>query len=341
MKESPVYKMPAEWERHQRTLVSWPVKDSMNYPEKYDGICKGYEEIIRAIAEFEPVTIMINQEDAGLAEIMNNRNMTFLAVGHNDAWLRDNGPTFVYDKSGGLSGINWLFNAWGEKYEKWDDDNLAASKILKHYKIPCVDAPLVMEGGSFHTDGEGTLLTTEECLLNSNRNPLLSKREIEDNLKKFLGVKKIIWLKNGLSGDETDGHVDNIACFARPGEIIMQVCEDPEDENYHITKINREILERERDALGRSFQIIPIQPPPKRIFQGKRLTLSYLNFFIVNGGIILPVFGDDANRTDEMAAEALGRVFPNRKIRKIDGMKIVIEGGNVHCITQQMPEVDR
>ena len=194
-----------------------------------------------------------------------------------------------------------------------------------------------MEGGSLHVDGEGTVITTEECLLNPNRNPELSREEVEENLKKFLNVRKVIWLKRGLDGDETDGHVDNIACFAAPGKVILQVCDDPSDENYAITQENLRILAEETDAKGRKLDIVRIPQPPKAMFEDSRLTLSYLNFYFVNGGIVLPVFGGPAAEADREAERILQATFPGRKIRTVDGMAIIKEGGNVHCTTQQMP----
>jgi agmatine deiminase len=194
-----------------------------------------------------------------------------------------------------------------------------------------------MEGGSLHTDGEGTLLTTEECLLNPNRNPDLTREQIETYLKQYLNIQKVIWLKRGLSGDETDGHVDNIACFAAPGKIIMQTCDDPSDENYNITLENLEILNNSTDAKGRKLEIIQINQPPRADYEGERLTLSYLNFYFVNAGIILPTFGGNAADADKKAEEILSLAFPDRKIRAVDGIEVIKEGGNVHCTTQQMP----
>lgn len=335
------FKMPPEWAIHGQTFVSWPIKDSMCYPDNYDNVCKGYYDIIMAIAEFEPVTVIVNPEDMeNTKKLFSQSNINLMSLSHNDAWIRDNGPTFVL-KEGGIAGINWEFNAWGGKYSPWDLDNNVASEILKDLDIEKYDAQLIMEGGSIHVDGEGTLLTTEECLLNPNRNPNLSKEQIEDTLKNYLGLEKVIWLKRGLSGDETDGHVDNIACFAHPSKIILQVCNDKNDENYEISQENIDILKNERDALGRKIEIIPIHQPPKTYYNDKRLTLSYLNFYFVNGGIILPVFGGNAENTDKMAEEVLQRTFPNRRIKKVDGMSIIGEGGNVHCTTQQMPALFR
>ncbi|MEF3302434.1 agmatine deiminase family protein [Paenibacillus sp. GYB003] len=332
------YSMPAEWAKHERTFLSWPVRQSMVYPDHYERVAEGYAQIAEAIAEFEPVTVIANPDDA---ERIRGRfagtSVDVLTIPHNDAWFRDNGPTFVVREGGGVAGINWRFNAWGGKYAPWDLDDAVAPKVLEHYGVERFDAPLVMEGGSLHVDGEGTLLTTEECLLNPNRNPDMTREQIEDALKRYLNVSKVIWLKRGLSGDETDGHVDNIACFAAPGKVLMQVCSDPEDDNYAITQENLRVLAEATDAKGRKLEVVPIEQPPMATYEDSRLTLSYLNFYFVNGGIILPVFGGAAARTDRLAEQTLQALYPERRIRTVDGMAIIREGGNVHCTTQQMP----
>jgi agmatine deiminase len=196
---------------------------------------------------------------------------------------------------------------------------------------------MVLEGGSIHVDGEGTLLSTKECLLNSNRNPKLTQSEIEAVIKEELNISTFIWLNNGLDGDETDGHIDNIACFAKPGVILIQTCHDKGNPNYSITKECLDILSKAKDAQGRKVSIIEIPNPPIRYYQGKSLTLSYLNFYLVNDGLILPIFGGDAKESDKQAEEVLHSVYPDRQIVKINGMGLIKEGGNVHCITQQMP----
>ncbi|MGG6311403.1 agmatine deiminase family protein [Paenibacillus macerans] len=335
------YTMPAEWAPHERTFISWPVRESMVYPERYAEVCDGYAEFITAIAEFEPITVVVNPDDlekvqGRFGQSPNQDRISFLPIEHNDAWLRDNGPTFLVNGEGELAGVNWGFNAWGGKYSPWDLDDAVAPQILQAMGVKQFDAPLVLEGGSIHTDGEGTLLTTEECLLNVNRNPRLSREEIESAVKNFVNVDQIIWLKRGLSGDETDGHVDNVACFAAPGKVILQVCDDPSDDNYAITQENIAILSAAVDARGRKLEIVPIPQPPQAFYEDSRLTLSYLNFYFVNGGIILPVFGGAAAETDRQAAKVLSETFPDRKIRTVDGMAIIGEGGNVHCTTQQM-----
>lgn len=336
------YKMPAEWAKHLRTYVAWPVQASMCYPEDYARVCLGYAEIIQAIAEFEPVTVIGNPADAGeLTRLFAaNERIEFLYIAHNDAWLRDNGPAFLVQDSGKIAGVNWRFNAWGGKYAPWDLDDQVAPQMLGALGVERFDAPLVLEGGSIHVDGEQTLLTTEQCLLNPNRNPELSREQIEEILRQFLNIRKVIWLKNGWAGDETDGHIDNVACFVGPGKILMQVCSDPEDENYAISQETLKILREETDARGREFELFTIEQPPKLgdPATGKRYTLSYLNFYFVNGGVILPVFGGEAAARDRLAVRTLSELFPARRIRTVNGQAIIREGGNVHCISQQLPE---
>ncbi|WP_310550525.1 agmatine deiminase family protein [Paenibacillus glufosinatiresistens] len=333
------YSMPAEWAEHERTFISWPVQASICYPGSYASVCEGYAGIIRAIAEFEPVTVIVNPEEAEqVRHLLDFPNVELMPIEHSDAWLRDNGPTFLTGPEGKLAGVNWKFNAWGGKYSPWDLDDKVAPQILERLHIDRFDAPIVMEGGSIHTDGEGTLLTTEECLLNPNRNPGLGVGDIEEYLHKFTGARKVIWLKRGLSGDETDGHVDNIACFIGPGKVLIQICDDPADENYAIAQENLRILEEAVDARGRKLEIHTIQQPPRADHEDSRLTLSYLNFYFVNGGIVLPVFGGAAEAADRLAEAKLQELFPDRVIRTIDGLAVITEGGNVHCTTQQMPK---
>lgn len=331
------YKMPAEWAPHERTFIEWPVKASLVYPDNYKEVCEGYAEVIRAISKFEPVTVIVNSDDAPLAKTFCGNAAEFEVIEHNDAWCRDNGPTFVYDETGNRVGVDWQFNAWGEKYTPYDLDDAMAGTLLERLKIQRLRAPIILEGGSIHTDGEGTLLSTEECLLNPNRNALLNRSAIESILNDYLGVTHFIWLKDGLFGDETDGHIDNVACFAKPGVILIQTCRDPEDPNYARSRSHLRSLKTARDAAERKIEIVEIPQPPARYYRGERLTLSYLNFYLVNGGLILPVFSGEASVADEAAEAILKRVFEGREIVKIDGMKLIKEGGNVHCITQQMP----
>lgn len=330
------YKMPAEWSTHACTFMEWPV-DREQWPDIYDDAIKAYAEIAGAIARFEPVTMLVSPGLIKEASALCGPGVSILEMPHDDSWMRDNGPTFVVNHRGELTGINWIFNAWGGKFN-WEKDDRIAPELLKHLGIPCFNAPIVLEGGSIHVDGEGTLLTTEECLLNKNRNPRLSKEEIEEILKQYLGVEKIIWLKKGLYGDETDGHIDNVACFARPGVLLAHKCSDSNEPNYEVLKENLSILEHFTDARGRKLEVIKIELPPARYFGGNRLTLSYINFYFVNGGIIVPVFGGDCEETDRKALSVLKKTFPDREVVAVDGMPVIKGGGNVHCITQQMPD---
>ncbi len=333
------FAMPAEWDRHERTLSAWPVRASMIHPDNFDVTCQAYADVVRAIAEFEPVSVIVDEDTAALAQqLCGGGNVEYMTIPHNDAWIRDNGPTMLLNKKRQLVGVNWRFNAWGEKYPDFELDNLVAPAVLKQLAMPCFDSTIVLEGGSIHVDGAGTLLTTEECLLHQSRNKHLNRADIEAELKRTLNVTSIVWLKRGLHGDETDGHVDNLACFARPGVILMQACDDDDDPNCGIAAENLEILQNATDANGRRFEIVTIPQPPARYYRDTRLTLSYLNFYFVNGGIILPVFGGDAADVDETVVSILQGVFPERKIRTVDGVPLVREGGNVHCITQQVPE---
>lgn len=330
--------MPAEWETHERTFIEWPVKESLVWPDNYEQVVNGYCNVINAIAQFEPVTVIVNDDTYSQAQDkLTGANVSLLNIPHNDAWCRDNGPTFVYDQDNKLAGINWEFNAWGERFSPYDLDNAVAGKILGEIKVPQIDGHIVLEGGSIHVDGQGTLLTTRECLLNKNRNSHLTQEQIEAKIKPLLGVDQIIWLNHGLYGDETDGHIDNIACFIKPGVVLIQTCQDPQDPNYQISQENLEILRNSRDALNRQLEIIEIEQPPARYYKDIRLTLSYLNYYIVNKGIILPVFNEDAKSTDKKAVELLAKLYPDHQIVTVDGMDLIKEGGNVHCITQQMP----
>lgn len=338
MIEKKDYYMPAEWELHERTFIEWPIKDALIWPNNYKKVCRTYAEIANAIASCEPVTLIVNHDTLKEATSYCKDNVTYLCIPHNNAWCRDNGPTFVLNKHKRRAGINWKFNAWGEKYAPYDLDDKVASAVLAAHDIPLFNAPLVLEGGSIHVDGCGTLLTTKECLLNKNRNASLSQEEIETYLKEYLHISKIIWLDHGLFGDETDGHIDNVACFVAPHTVMIQSCYDKNDPNYAIFMENKKILEQATDAMGNTLEIIEIPAPPARFYEGERLTLSYLNFYFVNGGIVLPIFGEDATFTDKQAEEILQKTFPNRNIIPVNTIDLITEGGNIHCITQQMPK---
>lgn len=333
---SPALSMPAEWEPHQRTFMAWPCRASLwGSAAALQRARAAYAAIARAIARFEPVTMIANPGHAAAAAAACGEAVSISAYEIDDSWMRDTGPTFVRDGQGGLAGVQWRFNGWGGKYIPHDKDAAAATALLRDLGKVCHMAPLVAEGGALHVDGAGTLLTTEQCLLNPNRNPGMRRSDIEEVLKALLGVRTIIWLEQGLFGDETDGHIDNAACFAAPGRVLLQGCDDPDDPNHAISADNLARLRSARDASGNRLEIMQLPAPrTRRDEQGRRLISSYVNFYLTNGGLIMPAFDDPA---DLAARELLGAAFPGREIVQLPALDIVAGGGGIHCITQQMP----
>lgn len=330
--------MPPEWHEKQRTFMEWPARKAI-WDNGLDGAKKAYSNVANAISEFEPVTMIINTgEEKEVGKLLSSQ-VGILEISHDDSWFRDNGPTFVFYENG-LSAVCWKFNSWGEKFLPFDKDAAVAPKLLDHLKIKGQKSDIVMEGGSFHVDGCGTLLSTKECLLNPNRNKNLTQDQIENELSKFLGVKNFIWLNKGVFGDEdTDGHVDNLACFVNEKMIVIQSCYDSNDDNYPRFNENIEILRRANSLLPKKHEIVEIEQPPARFIGNKRQALSYINYYPVNGGIILPVFGNEAKKHDKNAESKLKEYYPGRQVIPIDGSVIITGGGNIHCITQQMPKL--
>lgn len=328
--------MPAEWEPHQRTFMAWPCRDKLwGSPPAMERARLAYATVARAITRFEPVTMIARPEHMGAAAAICGADVTVISHEIDDSWMRDTGPTFVRDGQGGLAGVQWRFNGWGGKYVPHDRDAGIATALLRDLGLACHAAPLFAEGGALHVDGAGTLVTTEQCLLNPNRNPAMSRIDVEAVLKDMLGVHKVIWLEQGLSGDETDGHIDNVVCFAAPGRVILQGCDDPADANYAIVADNRARLKAARDARGMQLEIVELPAPRARLDnRGDRLTLSYVNFYLTNGGLIMPAFDDPA---DAPAQQILAAAFPGRMIVQLPALDIVQGGGGIHCITQQMP----
>ncbi|MGH8486459.1 MAG: agmatine deiminase, partial [Pseudomonas sp.] len=284
-------------------------------------------------------------------------NIRVVEISNDDAWVRDTGPTFVINNSGEVRGVDWGFNAWGGfeggLYSPWNRDEQVASKVLEMERCQRYHTEgFVLEGGSIHVDGEGTLITTEECLLNHNRNPHLNREQIEAVLRDHLAVDTIIWLPDGLFNDETDGHVDNVCCYVRPGEVLLAWTDDPQDPNYARCHAALEVLQNSRDAKGRTFTVhkMPIPGPlyateeecagvdPVAGTQERnpsvRLAGSYVNFLIVNGGIIAPSFDDPK---DAEARAILAGIFPEHEVVMIPGREMLLGGGNIHCLTQQQP----
>jgi agmatine deiminase len=327
--------MPAEWEPHARCWMAWPCRKE-TWGDGLEAAEKAYAEVARTIAEFEPVTMVCNPGDATEASLACGQGVEILPLEIDDSWTRDTGPTFLVDRKGRLGAVNWRFNAWGEVYRHYRHDAELARRIADRVRAERFDAPFVLEGGSIHTDGEGTLLVTEDCLLNPNRNPSMSKEQIEAGLREHLGVSKVIWLAGGLEDDVTDGHVDNVACFVRPGMVLALSEEDPSDGNYAVLEENIDCLSDETDAKGRQLKVVRVPQPKRRLHDGRRLALSYINFYIANGAVIMPAF--EASQ-DDRAYRVIRELFPDRRVIQVAAAEILTGGGGIHCITQQQPAV--
>jgi agmatine deiminase len=354
------YLMPGEFEPHWGCIMIWPKRPG-SWPFGAKEARKAFAEIAEAIADSEHVVMLAEADVIDSARELLSDRIQVVLMESDDAWARDTGPTFVVNQRRHVRGINWQFNAWGGEvdglYADWRKDDLVAGQFLDAFGYETYDAShFVLEGGSIHSDGQGTILVTESCLLSPGRNPSLTKLEIEEQLKNYLGAKKIIWLPYGIYQDETNEHVDNVCAFVRPGEVILAWTDDKDDPQYEMSLADLKILEQETDAKGNHF-IIHKLPIPKKpvcikpeelsgfIFEpgedmreaGERLAASYVNFYISNGGVIVPQFGDEH---DKVALKLLGECFPERKIYPIYARDIIVGGGNIHCITQQIPEGD-
>ena len=330
------FSMPAEWHPHERCWMAWPCHQESWAKIGFDRATKAYALVANSIAQFEPVTMIVNAEDKAAAQELCGKNINFLTLPIDDSWTRDTGCTFLLDNEGKLAGIDWIHNAWGGNYADCTLDQKIAATLIKETKADYFHAPLVMEGGSFHVDGEGTVLTSRECLLNANRNPKLSQKEIETFLCDYLNCEQVIWLNRGLIGDETDGHVDEIATFVAPGKVLCLITEDKNDPNYELLQENLAILSTARDAKGRALEVFTIEQPPATNLNGERLTLSYINFYLANGGIVMPAFGYE--EYDKKAYTLFTKLFPGYELSQIDALDVFAGGGGIHCITQQQPK---
>ena len=336
------YHMPAEWEQHECCWMQWPHDNPEfnSYAEvptwSHFDIEKGriaWSNVANAISNFEQVKMIVHPNNIVNSSKLLNEKVEILSFVNDDAWARDSGAIFLLNKEKKLGGVDWEFNGWG-KFSPYDSDNKIAKFMIEEAKATYFKNDMILEGGSIHTDGKGTLLTTEQCLLNKNRNPELSKEQIEKNLKDYLGVNKIIWLKNG-TDEGTDGHVDNIACFVAPGKILALSCLDKHDSFYDQINENLEILKTSVDSRGRTLEIIELEMSYKRLIPNDNEPSSYINFYIANKGVVMPSFDDE--KADKNAQKIVQKTFPDRKIIVINGIDISMGGGNVHCITQQQP----
>ncbi len=347
--------MPAEFERHAGCWMLWPER-----PDIWRAGAKpaqaAFAAVAAAILTGEPVTVGVSAAQFQNASERLPRGVRVVEISANDAWVRDTGPTVLIDAKGRRRGVDWMFNAWGGldggAYFPWDLDEVVAQKILQVEGLDRYRAPLVLEGGSIHVDGQGTCLVTEECLLNPNRNPQLTRAQIEALLGQYLGVRAVIWLGRGVYLDETDGHIDELACFTSPGHVALTWTDDKTDPQFAISTDALRRLRAARDARGRALTIHKIhQPGPLYMtaaeaaqidvragsrprLAGDRLPASYLNFYVANKTVVMPLFD---KRRDGAAMRTLRRLFPTRRVVGVETREILLGGGNIHCITQQIP----
>jgi agmatine deiminase len=324
----PTRRFPAEWEPHERTLIGWPCRREL-WGETFARARADYATVANTVAEFEPVTMIANPgQDATHARAACSARVEVVEIPLDDSWLRDCGPIYVRDESGRRLAVHFRFNAWGEKFRPWDRDAAAGALIADFLGDEVVEAPMVLEGGSVLGDGAGTLLTTEQCLLNPNRNPSMSRHEIETTLLGCLGARRIVWLGQGLVEDrDTDGHVDLIASFAGPGRALLQTVQ-ASNANFGRGEEN---LERLRSA---GIDVIEVPFLPYTRVAGETLVASYLNLYVCNGAVIVPVCGAE---TDDDALSIIADAFPGREIVPVPGAVLAYGGGGPHCITQQVP----
>ena len=321
--------MPAEWEPHEACLMEWPtVTRGDLWGERFEAAKHDYAEVATTIAGFEPVVMVCDPDQESEAHRMCGAGVQVLPLPIDDSWMRDNGPIFVRDDEGRVALVHFGFNAWGERFHPYDKDAEVPRHIAAYLGMRRYEAPFVLEGGSFLVDGEGTLITTEQCLLNPNRNPTMSREEIEAGLRDFLGAETVVWLGLGHSTDrDTDGHLDGIACVVAPATVALLAPDDHRDPDHERGRENLERLRAARDARGRDFEVRPFQTRPPG-------TVPYLNLYFPNGGVIVPI----ASRPeDEQALEQIANLFPDREMVPVPGETLCFGGGGPHCITQQVP----
>jgi agmatine deiminase len=321
-------RMPAEWEPHERTLMAWPSRTEL-WGAALDDARRDHAAVASAIAAFEPVTVVANPgEQAADARARCAGDVEVLEIPIDDSWLRDSGPIFVRDDAGRRLGVHFRFNGWGERFTPHDRDEAAGGVLAARYGDEVLRAPMVLEGGSICVDGEGTLITTEECLLHPSRNPSMTRGDIEAVLAEHLGAERVVWLGKGLSEDrDTDGHVDLVAAFTRPGEVLLQLA-PPGTEDHERMEDNRARLE----AAGLAVRTLGVLPHVE--VQGERVVASHMNFYLANGAVIVPLSGLE---TDDEAVAAIGAAYPGRETVGVPGAVLAYGGGGPHCITQQVP----
>lgn len=328
------FAMPPAWAPHERCWMAWPCRAEL-WGERMAAARKTCAELARAIAQFEPVTVIARPDLTAEASLQCGRGIPVVTLDHDEAWMRNTGPTFVCDAEGALAGIDWRFNGYGGRSPNFAADAAVAAAICERLKIPRFEAPVVLEGGAFHVDGDGTCLACASSVLDPARNPGHTREQMEAVLSEYLGVGKVIWLERGLEGDRRGGHVENLACFAAPGTVLALTCRDTEPANYEVLSGNLERLKAAHDAQGRQLGVIEIeQPAPRTGADGQPVAASYLNFYLANGAVIMPMFDDPADRP---AYRALATAFPDREIVEIEASDLFYGSGGIHSITQQQP----
>jgi agmatine deiminase len=332
--------MPAEWEPHRGTWLSWPHKEA-SWPGKFEPVPGIFAEMVRWLSPGEEVHINVSDRamEQEVRALLNGHavplaNVSFHHHATNDAWCRDHGPIFVHRPDGSEVILDWGYNAWGDKYPPYDLDDTIPTRIGAELGIPVISPGMILEGGSIEVNGQGTLLTTEACLLNPNRNPSLSREQIESQLRRYLGIRHILWLGDGIEGDDTDGHIDDLTRFVGPRTVVTVVEENPADSNYQPLRENVERLRSMTDQDGAPLEIVTL-PMPRPLYQDdQRLPASYANFYIGNQVVLLPAY--DPPR-DAEAQTTLQRLFPDRPVVPIDCTDLVWGLGAFHCVTQQWP----
>jgi len=326
--------MPAEGDPHEGCLIAWPTREDL-WGSVLDRARREYADVATAVARFEPVTIVAHPGAADEVRAMVEADVTVVEVPIDDSWVRDSGPIFVVDEAGGRAAVDFRFNSWGERFLPYDKDAAMTELLLSRLGVERLPSDLVLEGGAITVDGRGTLITTEQCLLNPNRNPGRGREEIEAELGARLGVSKVIWLPYGhLEDEHTDGHVDGVCAFARPGVVVIQSCEDPAHPDFERMRSNRAVLEGAVDARGGGFELVELPYYPRVEVGGQMTTVSYLNFYLANGGVVVPIAGHDL---DDEALDRIAAAFPERQVVGVPAATISYGGGGVHCITQQVP----
>lgn len=333
--------MPPEWDAHEATWLAWP-HNGDTWPGKLEGVAHIWTEILRALTPHEKVHLLVcdRAEEEGvmrrIESIPSRSNVIVHRIPTNDAWMRDAGPVFITRAAGEprQAITHWGYNAWGGKWPPFDKDQKIPGRVARRLRLPVFRPGMILEGGSIDVNGRGTLLTTEACLLNPNRNPGFTREQIEQKLKDFLGVSHILWLYAGMVGDDTDGHVDNLARFVSPDTVAAAVEEDNRDDNYEPLKENWERLKRMKDQDGRAFKLAALPTPDHVMHEGQRLPASYANFYVANRLVLLPTYGKPS---DARARATLEGLFPGRAIVEIRCNDLVLGLGGIHCITQQQP----